>query len=153
LRLARLLLKKYDKGQADAPGRPDNKLSPDEFAIDPDAFAGADTNGDGALNTEELRRYLAGAPVDLALEVTFSPDASGRATARVGGGGALPKGVQVRQLADGDVEFVVGRVRLDVHVDSGETGANNARRLLTRRFQAADANKDGYLEGKELAGV
>src|SRR5206468_12562022 len=76
-----------------------------------------------------------------------------RATARVGGGGALPKGVQVRQLADGDVEFVVGRVRLDVHVDSGETAANNARRLLTRRFQAADANKDGYLEGKELAGV
>ena len=34
-RPARLLLKKYDKGKDDVPGRPDGKLSPDEFAIDP----------------------------------------------------------------------------------------------------------------------
>jgi Ca2+-binding EF-hand superfamily protein len=153
LRLARLLMKKYDKGRSDAPEKPDNKLSLTEFAINPAAFAAADKNGDETLNMEELRRYLAGAPVDLLLEVAFSPDASGRATARVGGDGVLPKGVQVRQLADGDFEFAVGRVRLDVHVDGGETAAENARRVFLRRFEAADANKDGYLEGKELAGV
>src|SRR5262249_23601359 len=36
IRTARVLLKKYDKGKDDVPGRPDNKLSPTEFAIDPD---------------------------------------------------------------------------------------------------------------------
>jgi Ca2+-binding EF-hand superfamily protein len=86
------------------------------------------------------------------LDVAFSSNASDRATARVAGGRTLPKGVQVRELADGDVEFAIGRVRLDLHVDDGATAAENARRLLSRRFQAADTNKDGYLEGKELAG-
>ncbi len=60
-------------------------------------------------------------PIDLTLDVTLSPEASGRATVRVGAGGVLPKGAQVRQLADGDVELAVGQVRLDVHVETGNT--------------------------------
>ncbi len=72
LRPARLLLKKYDKGKGDVPGRPDNKLSPGEFAIDPDVFASADTNGDDALDTDELRKLLARTPIDLTLDVTLS---------------------------------------------------------------------------------
>jgi Ca2+-binding EF-hand superfamily protein len=152
LRSARLMLKKYDKGRGGVPGRPDGKLSRAEFAIDPEAFAGADANGDEELNTEELRRFLAGAPVDLELEVALSPDASGRATVRVGGG-VPAKGIRVRQLAQGDVELAVDRVRMDIHVDGGDTAAEDARRVLSRRFQAADTNKDGYLEGKELDGL
>ncbi len=153
LRLVRLLMRKYDKAPSETPGKLDGKLSPAEFAIDPEAFAAADKNGDELLDTEELRKYLAGAPVDLEVDVAFPPEGAGRATTRVaGGGGSVPKGVQVRQLDDGDVEFAVGRVRLDVHVDGGETAAESARRGVLRRFQAADSNKDGYLEGKELAG-
>jgi Ca2+-binding EF-hand superfamily protein len=151
LRSARLLLKKYDKGRGDELGRPDNKLSPAEFAIDPDAFASADTNGDDALDTDELRKFLARTPVDLTLDVTLAPDAAGRATVRVGAGGVLPKGAQVRQLTDGDVEFAIGQVRLDIHVQDRNTAAEEARRILEQRFKAADSNKDGYLEGKEQA--
>ena len=73
-RPARLLLKKYDKGKDDVPGRPDDKLSPAEFAIDPDAFAAADKNGDDALDTDELRKFLARPPIDLTLDVTLSTD-------------------------------------------------------------------------------
>jgi Ca2+-binding EF-hand superfamily protein len=153
LRTARLFLKKYDKGKGDVPGRPDNKLSPAEFAIDPDAFARADTNGDGAMDTEELRKFLARAPVDLTLDVALAPDPSGRATVRAGAGGGPAQGAQVRQLADGDVEFAIGQVRLDIHVEPGSTAAEEARRVLTQRFKAADANKDGYLEGKERAAI
>ncbi len=152
-RPARLLLKKYDKGKDDVPGRPDGKLSPAEFAIDPDAFAAADTNGDGALDTDELRKFLARAPIDLTLDVTLSPEASGRAMARVEAGGALPRGTQVRRLADGDVEFAIGQVRLDIQVDDGNTAAEAARRILQQQFKAADANKNGYLEGKELTAI
>jgi len=152
LRSARLLLKKYDKGKGDVPGRPDNKLSPTEFAIDPEAFASADKNGDEMLDTDELRRFLARAPIDLVLDIMLSPKASTPGKIQVGGGGALPKGAKVRQLADGDVEFAIGRVRIDVQVDDRDTAAEEARRVLTQRFKAADANKDGYLEGKELTG-
>ena len=153
LRSARLLLKKYDKGKGDQPGRPDNKLSPGEFAIDPDAFARADTNGDDAIDTEELRKFLARTPVDLTLDVTLAPDASGRATIRTGAGGVMPKGAQLRQLGDGDVEFAIGQVRLDIHVEDSNTTGEEARRILEQRFKAADANKDGYLEGKEQASI
>jgi len=106
-------------------------------------------NGDDALNSDELRDFLAQMPVDLTLDVTLSSQASGRATIRVGTGGALPKGVQVRQLADGDVEIAIGQVRLDVNVEHGSIAAEEARRFLSQRFKAADKNKDGYLEGKE----
>jgi Ca2+-binding EF-hand superfamily protein len=155
LRPARILLKKYDKGKGDGDlkGRPDGKLSSAEFAIDPDAFKAADANGDDALNTDELRKFLAEAPVDLTLDVALSPDGPGRSAARVEAVGALPKGTQVRRLADGDVEFAIGQVRLDFHVDDDAGAGDEARRLIQQRFKAADANKDGYLEGKELAAI
>jgi len=38
-------------------------------------------------------------------------------------------------------------------MDGGESAAENARRVLMRRFQASDRNKDGYLEEKELGGA
>ena len=153
-RPARLLLKKYDKGKGDVPGRPDNKLSPEEFAIAPDDFAGADTNGDGALDTDELRKLLTRPPYDLTLEVTLSNEASGRGAVRVvEAGGALPKGTQVRHLADGDVEIAIGKVRVDIRVEDGNTAAEEVRRILQQQFKAADVNKDGYLEGKEQATI
>ena len=152
-RPARILLKKYDKGRGDVPGRPDGKLSPGEFAVDPAAFADADKNGDDALDTDELRKLLGSLPVDLTLDVAFSSTGSGSTTPHVEAGGNLPKGGQVRRLADGEVEFAIGKVRLDVHVDDGKAAADEARRVFQQQFKAADANKNGYLEGKELASL
>ncbi len=123
LRPARLLLKKYDKAPADRPGRLDNKLSIEEFALEPDVFARADTNKDEALNTQELREFLTRMPIDLTLDVSMSSEGSGKATARVADGGALPKGVQVRQLADGDLEIAIGQVRLDILVEEANVAA------------------------------
>ena len=92
-RPARLLLKKYDKGKGDVPGRPDGKLSPGEFAIDPDAFADADKNGDDALDTDELRKLIGRPPIDLTLDVAFSADrCRAGEVSRVEAGGNLPKG-------------------------------------------------------------
>ncbi len=153
LRPARLLLKKYDRAKGETRGRTDDKLSIAEFAIDPDAFAKADTNGDEVLTSQELRQFLSRAPVDLTLDVTLSPDPSGRATVRVGDDGGLARGAKVRQLADGDVEFAVGEVRLDIHVEDGTAVAEETRRVLTQRFKTADVNKNGYLEDKERATI
>lgn len=157
LRMARLLLKKYDKGRGDVPGRPDGKLSPEEFAIDEDTFSDTDRNRDGTLNTDELRKLLAAAPSDLELDVTFpAPAAEGAgrpATTRLRSDRGMPPGVQVRQLADGDLEIAVGRNRLDIHVEDGDAAIESARRAARRRFQALDANKNGYLEDKELTNL
>jgi len=153
LRPSRLLLKKYDKGKGDVPGRPDGKLSPSEFAIDPDAFASADKNGDEALDVDELRKLLSRPPTDITLEVTLPAEPKGGGSTRVEAGGALPKGAQVRRLAASDVEFAIGQVRLDIHVEDGATEAEVTRRILQQRFKAADTNKNGYLEGKEQAAM
>ena len=152
-RPARVLLKKYDKGRGDVPGRPDNKLSPSEFAIDPEVFADADKNADGALVAEELRRFLDRRPVDFALDVSISTDASGKTTVWVESSGGLPKVSQVRRLAEGDVELSIGHVRIEIHIDDGNAAAKETGRVLQQQFKFADTNKDGYLDGKELAAI
>ena len=153
-RPARLLLKKYDKGKGDVPGRPDGKLSPAEFAIDPDAFA--------ECRHKRRRRARHGRAAKAPRPAADRPDARRRpsrprlpAKRRSGWQPAerCRREAQVRRLADGDVEFAIGQVRLDIHVDDGNTAAEEARRILQQQFKAADANKDGYLEGKEQAAI
>ncbi len=152
-RPARILMKKYDRGKGDVTGRPDNKLSSTEFAIAADAFAGADANGDDALDMDELRKLLARPPIDLTLDVSFSPEPASQATVRGQAARELTDAKKVRQLAAGDVEFAVGQVRLDIQVDDADAAADLARRGVQQQFKAADVNKDGYLEGKELAAI
>jgi Ca2+-binding EF-hand superfamily protein len=151
LRPARMLLKKYDRGNGDGPGRPDGKLSSSEFAINPDAFAAADKNADDALDTNELRSLLAKPPLDLTLDVSFSNDSKSGPKADAKAASASEKETLVKRLTDRDVEFAVGKVRLDIELDDGQSAAETSRRSVERRFKAADVNKNGYLEGKELA--
>ncbi|MDB5351949.1 MAG: hypothetical protein JWN86_3196 [Planctomycetota bacterium] len=154
VRLARMLIKRYDTGSSRGPGQRDSKLSPEEFAIPAGAFRTADISHDGTLNAEELRGYLAQGPRDAILDVALSPDASGRAVACVRGddGGPPPAGISVRQLAEAVVEIDVGLIRLDIHIDDGATAAEAARTAFRGRFAASDANGDGYLEEAELTG-
>ena len=152
LRPVRLLLKKYDKGTGQAASVGDNKLTNGEFAIDPKAFEKADADGDGALDTEELRRFLAKAAPDIELTVTLSPDASGSAAVAVAGAGSkpLPPWAKVKQLGGGDVEISVDEVRLEVHVDDGSAALADAKRSYTAQFSTADTDNNGYLEKSEL---
>ena len=152
LRPVRVLLKKYDKGAGRGGATPgDNKLTNAEFALAPKDFAGADADSDGALDTEELRRFLGRVAPDVELDVALSPDASGSATVALRPGGRpLPPWAKVKQLAGGDVEITADEVRLDVHVDDGSDAAASARRSYTAQFTAADADNNGYVEKSEL---
>jgi Ca2+-binding EF-hand superfamily protein len=151
LRLVRFLFRKYDTGSSRGPGKPDSKLSNEEFAIPAAVFAAADANGDGTLNTEEVRRYLEKAPRDAILDVTLGAAASGHATARVrpGEGGASGD-FKVRQLAEDVVEVEFGQIRLDIHIDDGAGSAEALKRVLRAQFEAADDNQDGYVEEGDL---
>ncbi len=156
LRPVRHLLKKYDKGTSNAKSKSssmgDNKLSNAEFPIDPKSFAPADSDSDGALDTEELRRFLARVTPDIELTVTLSADASGAATVAVAGGGSkpLPAWAKVKQLGGGDVELSADEVRLEVHVDDGAGAVDVARRSFMAQFDAGDTDNNGYLEKSEL---
>jgi Ca2+-binding EF-hand superfamily protein len=152
VRLARLLIKKYDTVSSRGPSRRDSRLSPEEFAIPADAFSAADRNRDGTLNAEELRAYLAQAPRDAIIDMALSADASGKAAAVVRGGDrGSPAGISVRQLSAGLVEIDVGSVRLDIEIDDGAGAADAARKSFRALFDSADANQDGYLELDELS--
>jgi Ca2+-binding EF-hand superfamily protein len=151
-RPVRLVLKKYDKGSSSGEPAGDNRLSPGEFAIDPNDFAAADTDGDKTLDTEELRRYLAQAVPDLELTIKLSQDDSSATTIEASGVGTkpLPAEVHIQKLTDGDVEIAVGEVSLEFHADSGAGAAANAKRYYAGQFQAADTDNNKYLEKAEL---
>ena len=141
-------------GKGDVPGRPDNKLSSTEFAIAPEAFAGADANGDDALDMDELRKLLARPPIDLTLDVTLCARAAGQATVR-----GKPRGDSAQaEHRSGSSPTATSSLPLDRFGSTSRSRMETpppiyARRLVQQQFKAADANKDGYLEGKELAAI
>jgi Ca2+-binding EF-hand superfamily protein len=151
-RPVRLVLKKYDKGSNDGAAAGDNRLSPAEFAIDSKEFASSDTDSDGALDTEELRRYLSRVGPDVELVVKLSAKGSAGARIEASGAGAkpLPPEVRVEKLSDGDIEVSIGEVSLDFHADSGAHALENAKRYYAGQFQAADKDNNKYLEKSEV---
>lgn len=151
-RPVRLLLKKYDTGSKGSAAAGDNRLSPEEFAIDPKEFASSDTDSDGALDTEELRRFLSRVGPDVELVVKLSGKGPASTTIEASGAGSkpLPPEVRVAKLSDGDIEISIGEVSLDFHADGGEHAAENARRYYAGQFQAADKDNNKYLEKSEV---
>ncbi|HWE38934.1 MAG TPA: EF-hand domain-containing protein, partial [Isosphaeraceae bacterium] len=151
-RPVRLLLKRYDKGNTQGALADDNRLARSEFGIDPGDFKAADTDGDGALDAEELRRYLGRVGPDLEMTVTLPEGGASPATIAVNGAGArpLPPGVSARRISPGDVEINVGEVSLEFHADGGERSVENAKRYYASQFRAADTDNNKYLEKSEL---
>jgi len=130
----------------------DGKLSPAEFAIDPKAFARADADGNGVLNSEEVTRFLAEAAPDFKLDVKLAGDGVKATTVEVTKLGA--KGTtavtKVNRLSGGDVEVILGEIHLEIHVDDGATVAADAKQSYAALFKSLDADNNGYLEKKEL---
>ncbi len=151
-RPVRLLLKKYDKGTGQGAAAGDNRLSNGEFGIDPKEFESADSDGDQALDTEELRRFLSRVGPDLELVVKLSGTSSTSTTiaASAAGSKPLPSEVHVRRLSEGDVEVAIGELSLEFHADGGERAVENAKSYYAGQFQAADKNNNKYLEKSEV---
>ena len=151
-RPVRLVLKKYDKGTSEGAAAGDNRLSPAEFGIDPKEFASADTDSDGALDSEELRRFLSRVGPDLELVVKLSggDTASTTIEATAAGSKPLPPEVRVKKLSAADLEVAIGEVSLEFHADGGEQATENAKRYYAGQFQAADTDNNKYLDKKEV---
>jgi hypothetical protein len=151
-RPVRLVLKKYDKGTSEGAGAGDNRLSPAEFGIDPKEFASSDTDSDGELDSEELRRLLGRVVPDLELVVKLSGGGSTSTTIEATGDRSkpLPSEVRVKKLSAGDLEVAIGEVSLEFHADGGEQAIENAKGYYASQFQAADSDNNKYLDKKEV---
>jgi len=150
-RPVRMLLKRYETGTGkSAVG--DNRLTNKELKIDAKAFEAADTDADGALDTDEMRRFLAHAEPDLELLVKLTGKDAAKAGIEVVGERSkqLPAGVKVERLSDGDLEVSIGEVSLEFHADSGANAVENAKNFYSSQFAAADADNNKYLERKEV---
>ena len=150
-RPVRLLLKKYDKGTSQGDSGGDNRLSNREFGIDSKEFESADIDSDGALDTEELRRFLSRVVPDLELVIKLA--ASGSTTtiaAGTAGNKPLPPEVKVHKLSEGDIEIAIGELSLEFHADAGEHAVANAKGYYAGAFQAADKDNNKYLEKSEV---
>ncbi len=152
VRPVRMLLRRYDTGDGEGALGGDNRLSHGEFGIDPRDFEAADADADSALDTEELRRYLAKAAPDVELTVKLPQEGSTPASIEVGRSGsrALPPGVRVQRLSRSDIEVAVGEVNLEFHADSGARADETARSYYQNLFRAADVDKNMYLEKSEV---
>jgi Ca2+-binding EF-hand superfamily protein len=156
-RPVRLVLKKYDKGAgekgtSEGVAAGDSRLSPAEFPIDPKEFASSDMDSDGALDSEELRRFLSRVEPDLELVVKLSGGGKTATTIEAIGDGSkpLPPEVRVKRLSAADVEVAIGEVSLEFHADGGEQAIENTKRYYAGQFQAADSDNNKYLEKKEV---
>ncbi len=151
-RPVRLILKRYDKGTPGGSPADDNALSRGEFGIDAKDFAAADGDGDGVLDTEELRRYLGRVGPDFEIDVKLPAGNSVPASIEVRGlgGKPLPDWIKVRRLSKANVEVAIGEVNLEFQADGGERSIENARRYYVSQFHAADTDKNQYLEKSEL---
>ncbi len=152
IRPVRLLLKRYDKGTGAGEAAGDNRLSNSEFGIDPKEFGSADIDNDGALDTEELRRFLSQVGPDLELVVKLSGSTSKTTTiaASAAGSKPLPREVSVKRLSEGDIEVAVGELSLEFHADGGENAVENAKSYYANQFQAADKDNTKYLDKPEV---
>jgi Ca2+-binding EF-hand superfamily protein len=152
IRPVRLLLKRYDVGTPSGSPAGDNRLGRDEFQIEAKDFQAADMDSDGALDTEELRRYLAGVKPDLELNVKLPDDGKTPASIAVSGlgGKSVPPGVKVQALAVGDVAVSIGELNLEFHADAGEKSVENAKQYYKSQFQAGDKDNNQYLEKSEV---
>jgi Ca2+-binding EF-hand superfamily protein len=156
-RPVRLLLKKYDKPARAGAAAGDNMLSRTELGIDSRSFATADTDSDGLLDTEELRRWLSRVTPELEVRVKLPSDGSvngsdgGTAAVEATGPGGkpLPATVRVQRLSPSDIDIALDEIHLELHAESGDRTVEEARQALQDQFKVADANANNYVEKAE----
>jgi Ca2+-binding EF-hand superfamily protein len=143
-RLARELLTRYGKNK--------KKLTRTDLGLDRETFAALDTNGDGALDSEELSHF-ADRTADLELLVRFGQRRPKQAPVELMHPGGKPTALaaRTRLAADGALHIDLGNTRLEMRLSGSAVGNNGAflRQQYIAQFKQADRDNNGYLDAKE----
>jgi Ca2+-binding EF-hand superfamily protein len=150
-RLVSLLLGKYDRKALD--GRRDGKLSLDELGIDPGAFRHHDGDGDGVLDPSELEALIRQPPPDLEFNVAL--DTIGQPSSKIEMVGTPRPPISLAQAviskaAPRSVRIALESVEVEFLIEDQNNPNVNAGTAYRRQFDAADSDKNGYLDKKEI---
>ena len=149
--LARRLLTSYDKhgGTDDGPGK-DNRLQRDEIGLEPDAFAAADQDGDGGLDSDEIVHLLASPPPALELRARIIRNVpavfSTLATVDTPNHPS-PLASSVRKGTGNELAIALDPDRIEFHL--ARRRGINLRQFYSQQFQGADGDNNKYLDKQE----
>jgi Ca2+-binding EF-hand superfamily protein len=143
--LVRQILGRYDKDK-------DGRLSRAEVAFDKDLFDKLDANHDGVLDAAELAVWAKQPPdVELLVQLTKGPLKEGATTVLGPEGRGQPLVSTLRRdPRTGWLIVSLQDTQIEVMRGDFQGVVQRARQSLKQRFKALDANKDGYLDGKEV---
>jgi Ca2+-binding EF-hand superfamily protein len=144
-RVARRLIARFD-GTDSLPQ--DQRLSRSELRLEDAAFRRADGDGDGAIDVEELERFLANPAPDLVLNVRLGRSSQSRGTIEIAGpeDGGGPLAAQVKTLPEGGMVLDLDGIEIRLSLNDF---VRDFRRFLEMRFNDADSDKNGELDRKE----
>jgi Ca2+-binding EF-hand superfamily protein len=136
----RRLLSQYDGAAKD------RKLDASELGVPPGAIRRNDRDADGALDPLELEEFLADPPPGVELAVSLGDPGPNRNPSAVRAATAHDPAAKVLNRPDDTAIAEVGGAMLEWRAgDIGQDFSN----FFEQQFNAADADKNGYVEQKE----
>lgn len=121
--------------------------APEEIGLAPAVFAALDRNHDGYLDRQELESIGRRAP-DLELRFSLGRGIGPRSGLRGRPLEEAPAGaVAVEPFSDGSYKLEVGSVEVEIRRNNRDAGG---RSRFSTRFRELDADKNGYLDAKEV---
>ncbi|MEK6257700.1 MAG: hypothetical protein AABP62_03685 [Planctomycetota bacterium] len=147
-KLIRRVIDKYDSADAAKSGVPgttvkNQKLSPQELGLKEEAFKQHDVDGDGQLDFDELRQFVASPAPNFELTIDVS-----KGTVKATG----PRAEEVRTTPDGAAHLHLGNVQISLSATPAQT-TFDPEILVKPLFMFSDANANGYLEKEEAAQI
>ena len=147
-KLIRRVIDKYDSADAAKSGVPgttvkNQKLSPQELGLTEEAFKRYDVDGDGQLDFDELRQFVASPDPNFELTVDVS-----KGTIKATG----PRAEEVRTTPDGAAHLHIEIVQISLSATPAQA-TFDPELLVKPLFTISDANANGYLEKEEAAQI
>lgn len=144
--VAQQLIERYDRG---APL--DKKLSPQELRLHAAGFTAADTDANGQLDVDELRRLVETFPAHIVITIRLGKRDSLSAVevAFPSGKEAVPG--ELTESADGAYLLTVGKEQVNLAAPGNVAQfAEGFEMVYKQQFAAADSDNNGYLDKTEL---
>lgn len=150
-RLAARLIKRYDVGSRDNPREKDRKLAQFEIGLDATSFRDADADSDGALDADELTRFLDRPVPGLEVTINVGTGTKGKTTITASTPSSPARFLQrgLRRPSPGRVDLLDDHVQVEFSPSAPPNRGFDIREFYRNQFTASDADGNKTLDKKE----